>query len=132
MKVDEIINEEYVGMKEWNRGHYPVFKNPSKSELKDLIDTSKNQHRYAELRFLFDPTSNDIYFTSSEILHDQSIRFLELDDIRFELVKGAAHINPDRTLTITEIVISSVITDWTVLNKYFDNCNKFVNKKGLF
>lgn len=77
MRFLKYLQEEWIATRKRGKSSYPIFVNPDKSELTEIIKTSKWGH--GGVRFIADFKGKKVYvWDAGEEIHDSVYRFLKL------------------------------------------------------
>ncbi|RLD64482.1 MAG: hypothetical protein DRJ01_00650 [Bacteroidetes bacterium] len=65
MTIKEILTETFVDYYKFYNKQFPVYKNPTSNEIRDLVKETKSKG----LRWLVDIKTKDVYVFSDKIMH---------------------------------------------------------------
>ena len=96
MKFLEYLNEVYIDIVADHRGlgGYPIFKNPTASDLKDLKSSCISDTLISDTLIRFILTNTDIYVTPYTVIHPILIKKLNLG--KHVLFRGSGNIKGNK------------------------------------
>lgn len=142
------LSEEYLTLGKFLDATFPIYKNPTSTDLLDLHKIAKDEHRKLdEIRFVADSHSHNVYIADAQIgLHKIISKYVNSQwennwEKRPWILDGLASVNgSNMTMTYWDkyevmtfsskmknvlyknFFMDSVNLDWSWVDKYIHNC----------